>query len=493
MTSSETELRLRLSLEAHAYDLGGTEPDPWVRVTRAHRRSQLRRRRVAAVALAVLVVIGGGTAGAHRWAASSSQNPPPAEKSPPGTDTGWLKLDDGRPRGSLGPDPQLRRDVLAALQSSPPTGPIGGRLADPDTVRVLWADVRGGRRLALVRAAIISAVPAGQVAVPTEIWVGQPSAGASMTILSESTSGPAISTIRYTDATAGDRYLAVVRRDAQVMMKRTVIDPDGTLVHRVQGPLPVLAGVVDVPLDPQFILGQVTLTASAGGDTAATSIADLGTEGLGRTAPDPGLTPAQRTSAGHGARGPGIPPRLDQGIDVRPGGIDGAVGAVMYQFDSPFATLNPQVVWAGPVSAARGGGTVTAIAAGLPGQGRLLEITHWAPKGYRLWRYQTTVPAKSLPGAAIWRVHTPWGVTKPTGEAVGWLVGPQATSVKVTVNGRVTPVTTQDGLGWITVPKDAEVTVTVNGLPGGRLVKVLHPADVEPNLPPQATLLQPGR
>jgi hypothetical protein len=483
MTPNETETLLRETLLSHLDDV---EPvaDPWLRVSRAHRRSRTRRRTAAVGALASVATCAATLISTQPWQNRAADLQPAQNQAPvvivdqPNVDTdpwgpgsaggeGYLRLDDGRPRGALGSDPALRQDVIAALRNPGDNGIAGWKLTDPDRVRVLWADVRDGRRLALVLAVLDTEPPAG-TAEPTVqplIWVGEPAAGAKMKVMEEYNVASAIDGKLYAGADGKPRLLAVVRRGATVVGSRPTISTDGQ-IRRDWQPIPVQDGVVDISLADLAGRGPLTLRAQV--DTGSRAYfstrqkSSLTGQDFGVAHDD--ISPEQAAAATRDARGPGISSES----------TNWALTGVVNRFGTDAAHTAPRVEWSGPAPTS-GTGTVIAVSAGLAGQGRMLQILRSGKD--QQWFYERPVPAGNRPLSLAWRVPAVDAKGKAAGQVAGWLLGPDVTSVTITVDGVARPGTLQDGLGWIMVQPKQEVVVIGHRATGGDLRFPLHPKD----------------
>ena len=489
MTPNETEGLLRDALRAHRDDVDSLPPgtDPWLIVSRAHRRSRARHRTVTAGTLIALTAVGGGLAsGVHFWPAHTTD---PANNSQTTQDfthlskpEDWHALDDGKPRGALGQDSQLLQDVLNVLEQ---VNPITKPVTQPDSVHVLWADVLNGRRYALVAGKFTNTY--GKNAKPEEqiVWLSEQTAGGPLLAFESSTDAKAILPIEYDDGHGGKRVRAVVPRGSTVIQSRTGINVEG-YERAPLDPVSVHDGVVDVPLPDPLGAGPLNLQASFHKTIVWTSTLQLGTEARGQST-SPELTAAERLAATQGARGPGIP--LTDKEQLGHDRTSAAINSVINKFESDAAHTSPRVEWAGTTPAALGSGILTAVSGGLPDQGRLLEIRRETLNGRGNWQYVKLLPAGKLPDAVVWRTESS---ASPEEAVVGWLFGPGVTSVEVTVNGKARSVTTTDGLGWLSVERHATVTVTAHGLPGGTVTRVVRPQDSVPSSPSQLNPLDFG-
>jgi hypothetical protein len=465
MTPHESETLLREALMARVGDVD-TTADPWLRVSRAHRRSQARRRvatvsGLAAAAVAVAVTLIGSPPWANRAEPAPAQQPSVVivdqpdfgiEPWGPGSDgiRGYLRLADGKPRGALGRDPDLRADVVAAVRNPGDNGIPGWKLTDPSRLQVLWADVRDGRRLALAMAVLETEPPASTTEPTVEplIWVGEPTAGAPMRIMEEYNVASGVVAKIYRGDDGQARVLAIVRRGATVVGSRPTITADGRIQQHAWQSLPVQDGVVDVPLPDPAGRGPLTLRATVGtGGGAYVSTrgtAPLSNDDFGLAMA--GTTEAEVVAASRRARGPGV------GSDW----TIAALNTVIARFGTDFAHTAPRIEWAGPGAA---GESVTAVSAGLSGQGRLLQISMRTNRLER-WFFERPLPASDRPFSLGWRVPAVDATGKAAGQVAGWLLGPDVTSVTVTVDGVSRPGPLRDGLGWVSVQPKQKVIVT---------------------------------
>ncbi len=489
MTTEATETLLRESLQAHVDDVGTITADPWLRVSRAHRRSRFRRRTAAVGALVAAAAVTGSLAGTQPWAdqlrTTQPANPTqPADPTPGGKrDLGWLQLDDGTPRGALGNDPALRQAVVKALLKAGLHSPNAPQLTQ-DTVHLLWGGELEGKRVALVRALHIFDPKNHPQRTEVLLWLTGPTGGGAMKPLSINDEGPAIKALPYLDAQGGRRLLAVVGRDAQVAATRTTISAAEGELERAWSPVPVHDGVVDVPVPDPFGRGPLLLQAwprsgSPGGGFASSATLSPSTG----SDPVSGLTPAQLDTLVKQGRGPG----LKRG---RPHLASSAVESAVTQLWSDAAHTSPRVEWSGTVPAARGGGSLVVASAGFPGQGRVLSIRRFSADQGDPWRYVGAVPADAPFGADsayAWRL-SPYVASDEdrltrNQHVIVWMFGPDTTSVTVDVNGKTRKSTTQDGLGWMLVDKGDQVAVTgrTTDTDATRLTAIeLRPKDVEP-------------
>jgi hypothetical protein len=466
MTTEPTEALLRESLQAHVDDVGSSTADPWLRVSRAHRRSRLRRRTAAVGALAAVAAVTGSLAGIQPWD-DLAHNAQPAEND--GSESGWVPLDDGVPRGALGSDPALIQAVLVDLQKYPPF-PNSTRPKGPEAFHVLWGGVLEQRRLALVQ------LPDDEAMA----WFVGPADGGSVSRLTLDNSGLPITALPYLGPDGERRLLAVVGRDATVTGTRTAISADRGRVQRHWSPVEVKDGVVDVPVPDALGQGPLLLRAQypSGKDGYASSVNPF-SPSTDSAAPN-GLTVEARQAMAAQARGPGLAWHL----------TGEALDSAMIQLWSDAAHTDPRLEWAGTVPAERGGGSLVVASAGFPGQGRILTIRRDSPDQQDLWRYVGTVPAgtPSDPGSALALRLTPSKTSDDAAAArdqqiVVWMFGSDTSSVSVKVNGKTRSSTTQDGLGWLLVKPDDQVSVTGHRSTGGDAQVRLDPKDVEPPTP----------
>jgi hypothetical protein len=462
MSPDPTETLLRDALQSHRHDAGpGASFDPWLRVSRAHRQSRLRRRTAAAGALVSVAAMVTSLAGTQPWAGSGPEMLPSDES---GAAKGLLRLDDGRSRGALGNDPALRRAVIKGLRKAEGSQSLLV-LKQPDTVHVLWAGILGDRRVALTAAVLIDAERASR---PTLSWLTGPAKDDSMHVVDQVWEGPAMAALPYSDGQGGQRLLAVVRRGAKVSAARTVISPDRGRIVRDWQPVQAKDGVVDLAVPNPLGRGPLILRAQVGSEKPE-YVSSANTLSAA-----PELTPARLSSeeiaaAAKHARGPGLPP--DRLLSL---------SRVVQFLRSDAAHTDPRVEWAGPVPAARGGGSLDVASAGLPGQGRILEIVRASADHDADWMHAVTLPAGALEAgwAGAWRLPTPTEEAA-TGQVVVWMFGRDFTSVEVTVNGKVRPSITDDGLGWLEIDPEDEVVVTGHRARNGNAEITLHAKDVE--------------
>ena len=465
--SPDTESLLRDTLQAHQNDVrAGVGIDPWMRVSQAHRRSRQRRQACAIGALTIVAVLGAGLSGSLPGVLNSRTVPADGGGS---SNRGWLRLDDGTPRGSLGSDPALRLDVIRALQQHPPF-PDAIAPKGPDDVHVLWGGVLEQRRVALAR------MPDDQAMA----WFVGPAAGGSMSWQTLINSGPEINALPYLDRTGQRRLLAIVGRDATVTAARTVISADRGRVERKWSPVDVRDGVVDLPVSDPLGRGPLLLRAQypSGGDGYTSSVNPF-SPSTDSAAPN-GLTVQARKELAAHARGPGLAWYL----------TNTTLDSAMIQLWSDAAHTDPRLEWAGTVPAARGGGSLVVASAGFPGQGRILSIERSSKDQGDLWHYVAAVPADvpSDPGSAWAARLTPSDTSDPASlapnqQVVVWMFGTDTTSVTVKVNGTTRSSTTQDGLGWLLVKPGDRVTVTGHRSTGGDADVQLGPGDVQPVTP----------
>jgi hypothetical protein len=475
MTQDQTESLLRDSLRAHLDDVANTVGgDPWQRVAVAHRRSRGRRRAAALAGLVAVTVIGGSLAVVQPWQSTAGHAQPADPDDGSGDSDLGRQLLVGPSRGALGADSQLRQDVVTSLDNS-----SGGglRLAEPSTLKVLWADLRGGRRLALVDS-IMTMAPTASSSAPltTEVgtWLDGPARGGPMSVLSQGSLAQPISARIYLDANGAERAVAVVRHGATVAESRAVITSDGRIQHLWRPVAPVQDGVVDLPVTDLMTRGPITLSARVGTGRPvylSTASPDFSND----SQPTMLNTGTDIDAALNGARGPG----------AGRSAVVQRVETLIQEFSSNPAYITPHVEWAGTMPASRGGGSLIAVSAGLAGQGRLMEIVRQSPAG-RSWHHWVTLPLGEGPGqpgwARAWRLPSQQSSKRPAGPAkqiVNWFFGTDFTSVEVTVDGIARPAITQDGMGWIEVTPGQDVTVTGHRSAGVAQL-VLHPDDVEP-------------
>jgi hypothetical protein len=483
MTTESTEIYLRESLQAHVDDVSPTTLDPWLRVSRAHRRSRFRRRTAAVGALAAVAAASGSLTGTPPWAdqlRTQPAGPVPTQPAKPfptqpanpvpavEPDLGWLRLDDGSPRGALGNDPALRQAVVEALLRAGSGSSNAPQLAEPDTVHLLWGGELEGKRVALARAVQVFDPKRDPQSIEVLLWLTGPAGGGAMKLLSTDTDGPAIKALPYLDADGGRRLLAVVGRDAQAAATRTTISAADGELKRPWSPVPVQDGVVDVPVPDPLGRGPLLLETwvrpggPGGGFASSVNPFSPSTN----SGPRSGLTPAQADTLVEQGRGPGV----ERGYLAH-----SAVESAIVQFWSDAAHTSPRVEWSGAVPAERGGGSLVVASAGFPDQGRVLVIQRTSADQGDLWRYVGTVPADAPFGkgsAYSWRLSS--SVTSddaqlpPNKHVVVWMFGSDTESVTVQVNGKTRASTTQDGLGWLLVDKGDQVTVTGNSTDGTR-------------------------
>jgi hypothetical protein len=480
MTTEPTEVLLRESLQAHVDDVGRTAADPWLRVSRAHRRSRLRRRTAAAGALVAAVAVTGSLVGTPPWAGLSHSSQPADPAPSSDRDLGLRRLDDGTPRGPLGNDSTLRKAVVEALLKAGSGNPNAPQLAQPDTVHLLWGGTLEGKRVALARAVQVFDPQQNPQNDEVLVWLTGPADGGAMDLLSLDNVGPAIHALPYLDSGGERRLLAIVGRDATVTAARTVITPDAGKLYRSWSPVEVKDGVVDVPVPDSLGRGPVLLRAQypSGADGYASSVNPF-SPSTDSAAPN-GLTVAARQALADQARGPGLTWQQ----------TSTALDSAMIQLWSDAAHTDPRVEWAGTVPAARDGGSLVVASAGFPDQGRILSIQRSSKDQQDLWHYVAAVPA-GTPSAAgsVWAERlTPTKTSDSDAvpsdqQIVVWMFGTDTTSVSVTVNGKARRSTTQDGLGWLLVKSDDEVIVTGHRSFGGNVKLPLNPRDVEPVTP----------
>jgi hypothetical protein len=455
VNSQDIETELRGTLHTRAQDAmtpGG--PDPWLRVHRAYRRERLRRRAVATGAMLAAAAV---TAGIFATGPEPEAAPSPADD---GIDTSWTTLDDGRPRGALGADPAVRIDAAEGLRTSPPDG-SGWEFHDSSSLRVIYAAKVAGRRVALVRVTFEAEAEGGPPETSDHLcWVGGPARGR-MQRLHCYNGGGVISDVAI-DSPTSHHLVAVVPRGASAEASEASVGTDGR-VRRTWRAVPVKDGVVDVAATDPLTRGPALLRVRVGGGAPLyASSAGFLSEAWGM--PPLGPSAADVTAALRGARGPGLAP--DDLVDAR-----AAVSAVMVRFRSDAAHLTPRVLWAGTLPAARGGGSIVVVTAGLPGQGRVLLARGSGPGGDIRWEWRTTIPADGPPPALGWRAPATDERGRSTGDVVGWLVGEGMTAQ---VEGPAGEAATDDGLGWAAVGSGEAATVITQS-PQGETRLILGP------------------
>jgi hypothetical protein len=487
MNTNEIETVLRESLSTHAHDVT-TGTDPWVQVSRAYQRSRTRRTVAVAAVVALGLIVG---LAQEPIRANLQQTVRPARPAGPVDGTSeWLLNYTGPPRGPLGDDAGLRKDAMAAAATA--VTPLTIAAKDLQRLRVIWADVREGRRLALVVAPVASRTD--PKLFMASMWMSGPADGGLLSPIFGARGARGLPSLVYGGRDGQAHVIFVVEPTATVDVGQTTIDVGGT-IHRTWSRVATIdSGVVDRPIVDPIHQGLFMIRSQVGEHEPLysapvifnwTGLNDFDSL-LAATALKPySLRSAEVEKATSGARGPG-------------GCVDDvqkALDELVHKFTSDAADTSPQVEWAGSVPTARGGGSVVAVSAGRPGQGRLLQLSRTTTSGAGTWAYDVTVPNGLGPRNAGWK--SAWRVSildnesgEETGQVVGWLFGPDVTHVKVTVDGKPRTTETQDGLGWIEVKPGDEVTVTGQHESGADAV--LHPDQVEPvTLPGESRLNQP--
>jgi hypothetical protein len=425
-----TEEVLREGLHRHAEQLVYPAGDPWVRVDRAHRRSRAHRRTLAAGALAALVA-GGVAVTLTPWSPSHGPAQPAdrsADRQLGDLATTWL--DDGRPRGELGDDPNLREAAAATVRRE--IAANGGRLAENHGVDLLYAGAPGGSPLALARAVTRTA---------DQVYWMAGIGSTTLRVFSTSPTNLGAPAMTYTDADGDRRVLGVVPRGGRISAGRVTIDADGR-AHRTWSAVRNDDGVVDVPVGDARTKGPVVVRVKYGQEVAYSDPQGLATPGADGVSPVP-ASAAQVQQALAGAPGSGVEPRI----------AAAAVNGLLRAAGATADVEQPKVLWAGRIT---GEDRIVAVAAGLPGQGRLLRITQYPPgTNDPWWTYTTTIPAQGPIGALGWRITVPTG-----NDVVGWLFDTfPGSGARLTVDGRERTAPLHDGLGTTEVGVDQKVEV----------------------------------